>query len=85
MNPTVTPAWSDDLSGWTLDELLRAEAENRAWNQTLRLENAELVNKRLAQQMTIEEYRVSRRIVSDNTAECRRRKTLLETRISTWK
>ena len=43
--------------------------------------NTELVNRRLAQQMSLEEYRVSRRIANDNAAECKRRKMILENEI----
>jgi len=77
----VTPLWFDDLSGRSLEELLRAATENRAWDQTLRSEKMKLVNRRLAQEMSLEEYTVSRRIANDDAAECKRRKTILENEI----
>lgn len=81
----MTPVWSDDLSGRSLEDLLRAEAENRAWNQSLRLEKMELVNRRLAQQVSLEEYRTSRQTASHDIAECQRRKALLEISIGNCK
>ena len=77
----MTPLWSDDLSGRSLEDLLRAAIENRAWNQSLRLETMKLVNSRLAKQISLETYAASRRIANDDAAECRRRKAILENEI----
>jgi hypothetical protein len=81
----IVPLWSDDLSGRSLEELLRAAIENGAWSQSLRLGTIKLVNSRLAKQISLEEYMVGRRIANDDAAECKRRKLILESEIRSRK
>jgi hypothetical protein len=74
---SVSRAWSDNLSGWSLEEVLRWDAENRAWNKLLRERSAALVNTRLAKAITMEEYAASRQVGHDDAAECKRRGAII--------
>jgi len=78
----VKPLWTDDLSGRSLIEILRFDSENRAWNKTLRCRVADLVNRRLAKQISLEEYAVSRQHENENAAECKRRGAILVSEMS---
>ena len=49
------------------------------------MENTELVNRRLAKEISLDEYIVSRRIANDDAAECKRRKMILENEIGNRK
>jgi hypothetical protein len=44
---------SDNLSESSLDEVLRAEIENRTWGKTLRHRSAELLNRRMAKSISL--------------------------------
>jgi hypothetical protein len=78
----VKPLWTDDLSGRSLIEILRSDTENRAWNKALRCRVAALVNSRLAKQISLEEYAISRQHENENAAECRRRGAILVSEMS---
>jgi hypothetical protein len=73
----VTPLWSGDFSGSSFEDVLRIEAENRAWHTRLRLEMTALVDSRLAKQISQEEYIVRRQCANEDAAECKRRGTIL--------
>jgi len=73
----VTAPSSQDFSGRSLEDVLRIEAENRAWNKRLRLETTALVDRRLAKQISQEEYTLLRRSASEDAAECKRQRTVL--------
>jgi hypothetical protein len=79
---SVKPLWSEDLSGRSLEEVLRCEAENRAWNKALRGRVAELVESRLAKHISLEAYAARRRYGNEDAAECKRRGTILGDEIS---
>ena len=74
--------WSEDFTGASVDELLRSQAENRAWNKELRLKSTALVNSRLAKDISLEEYAAHRKQANDDAAECKRRATILANEIS---
>ena len=71
------PNWPDDLSSCTLEEIFNSELDNRAWYKELRLQNTDLVNKRLAKSISQDEYTVTRRETSEAAAECKRRGAIL--------
>jgi histone H3/H4 len=69
--------WTADLSTTSLDEVVKMQTENRASDKEIRLEIRTLVNRRLAKEITAEEYVVKRKIANQATEEFRRRSTLL--------
>lgn len=71
------PNWPDDLASCTLEEIFTSEIDNRAWYKELRLQNAALVNNRLAKNISADEYAVIRRETSEAAAECKRRGAVL--------
>jgi len=78
----VKPQWTDDLSEQSRAAILRCDTENRAWNKTLRARAAALVNSRLAREISLEEYAISRQQNNADTAECKRRGAILFTEMS---
>ena len=78
----VKPLWTDDLTGRSIIEIMRSDTENRAWNKALRCRVAALVNSRLAKQISLEEYAISRQRENENAAECRRRGAILISEMS---
>jgi len=79
----MTP-WPEDFSTWTLDEIIKSQAENRAWNKELRLQSSALVKSRLAKVISLDEYAASRRRFQEEAAECNRRAAILANEISCW-
>ena len=75
------PVWSEDFAAFRIEEVLRCQAENRAWSKALRQRNAELVNSRLAKLISQDAYVSDRKLVHEDTAECRRRAAILDTQI----
>ena len=75
-------SWPDDFSTCSLKEVLGWQAENRAWNKELRLKTNSLVNSRLAKNITQDDYLATRKLVHDETVECRRRANLLDAQIA---
>jgi hypothetical protein len=71
------PESPDDFSERSLDEVLRIEAENRAWNKRLRQENTALVDSRLAKHISQEEYTARRQSANEDAAECKRQRSIL--------
>lgn len=69
--------WTADLSTTSLDEVVKMQTENRASDKEIRLEIRTLVNRRLAKEITAEEYVVKRKVANQATEEFRRRSTLL--------
>ena len=74
----------EDVTTRTLDEIIKSQAENRAWNKELRLESSALVKSRLAKVITLDEYAANRKRVQENAAECGRRAVILAKEISCW-
>jgi hypothetical protein len=58
------------LSGLTNAEVAVLQGENRARKKDLRQRMADLVNRRLAQQISYEEYTATRRVARDEVTEC---------------
>jgi hypothetical protein len=77
----MTPTSSDSLSGKSLEWVLNAETENRAWSKTLRQQAAALLNSRLAKAISFEEYTVVRDQASKDAAKCREQQRILNDEI----
>jgi hypothetical protein len=73
----VKQPWTDDLSEHSRAEILRNDSENRAWNKALRVRVAALVKRRLAKEISLDEYAISRQLENKNAAECKRRGAIL--------
>jgi len=67
----MTPQPSHSMSGSSLEEVLWAEVENRAWGKTLRQQATALLNSRLAKAISFEEYTVFRQQAKKDAAECK--------------
>jgi hypothetical protein len=78
----VRPHWTDDLSEHSRAEILRCDTENRAWNKALRNRSAALVNSRLAKEISLEEYAISRQRDNADAEECKRRGVILLTEMN---
>jgi hypothetical protein len=72
---------SDTLSGNSLEQVLRAETENRAWGKTLRQRATALLNSRLAKVISFEEYTVFRQQANKDAAECKQQGRILNDEI----
>lgn len=77
------PEWPEDLSSWSLDELQRCRTEYRAMAAQLRQEAAALINRRLAKQISMEDYVSGRKLEAESASECKRRSVALENEIAT--
>jgi len=75
-------SWPEDFSTCTLKEALGWQAENRAWNKELRLKTNSLVNSRLAKSISQDDYLATRKLVGEETAECRRRANIIDAQIA---
>jgi hypothetical protein len=73
--------WHEDFSNLSLEEVLAWQAENRAWGKELRLSANDLVNSRLAKDISQDDYVARRKRAQEETAECRRRADLLNAQI----
>jgi hypothetical protein len=74
--------WRDDCSTLSLEEVLRYQLENRAWSKELRFRSNELVNKRLANEITQDDYLTNRKIARQEAEECQRRAAILDSQIA---
>ena len=74
--------WPEDFSTCTLKDVLGWQAENRAWNKELRLKTNTLVNSRLAKNISQDDYLATRKLVHEDTAECRRRANIIDAQIA---
>jgi hypothetical protein len=74
--------WPDDFTTVSLEEVLRYQLENRAWSKELRFRSSELVNKRLANEITQDDYMTNRKITRQEAEECQRRAAILDSQIS---
>jgi hypothetical protein len=73
--------WRDDFSTASLEEVLKYQLENRAWSKELRFRSSELVNKRLANEITQDDYLTHRKLTREETLECQRRAAILDSQI----
>ena len=76
------PLWRDDFSTLSLEEVLKYQLENRAWNKELRGRSTALVNRRLANEISQDDYLTNRKIALENSVECQRRAAILDSQIS---
>ena len=76
-NISVMPIWPENIEERSLDEMFRLQACNRAWSKQLRQESQVLVNSRLANIISLEEYASSREQAAQQAIECRRRADVL--------
>jgi hypothetical protein len=76
------PLWCDDFSTVTLEEILRYQLENRAWSKELRFRSNVLVNKRLANEITQDDYLTNRKLTRQEAEECQRRAAILDSHIT---
>ena len=74
--------WPDDFSTVTLEEILRYQLENRAWSKELRFRSNVLVNKRLANEITQDDYLTNRKLTRQEAEECQRRAAILDSQIA---
>ena len=73
--------WSEDFSESTLEDILRSQAENRAWGKELRNKTNVLVNNRLAKNISQDDYVTDRKQAHQDAAEYRRRAAILDSQI----
>ncbi len=71
------PISTVDLSTLSESDVIRLRVENRAWSKAIRLCMAELVNRRMANQISHEEYAAGRKAAKDERAECDRTTVML--------
>jgi hypothetical protein len=75
------PVWCEDFVASSLEEVLQSQAENRAWSKELRRRTNVLVNSRLANQISLDDYLADRKLAHEDAAECRRRANILDVQI----
>jgi hypothetical protein len=73
--------WCEDFSTSSLEDVLGQQAENRAWSKELRRRANALVNSRLANDITLDDYHANRKLAHEEAAECRRRANILDSQI----
>ena len=76
------PLWRDDFSNSSLEEVLEHQVQNRAWSKELRGRSTALVNSRLANEITQEDYLAQRQLARQDAQECQRRAAILDSHIS---
>lgn len=76
------PEWSEDFSNRTLQEVLRMKDENRLRSKELRVGMNAVLDKKLAKEISLEEYAANRRRFHDELGECQRRSTILAQEIT---
>ena len=54
----------------SLEDLLKSDGENRARNKDVRARTADLLNRRLARAITMDEYLATRKNLNEEAAEC---------------
>ncbi len=69
--------WPKDFLTCTPEELYAWRTENMAWSHELRRRSNALVNSRLANEITFEDYVAKRKLTELEAAECRRRAAIL--------
>ena len=73
--------WCEDLTTSSLEAVLQFQGDNRAWSKDLRRETLCLVNSRLANEISLEDYLTARKLTQENAVEGQRRASLLDARI----
>jgi hypothetical protein len=67
----------ESLSTLSNTEVVLLQDENRQWNKDLRQRMADLVDSRMAQQISYEEYTATRKATKDEAAECEEQLSVL--------
>ena len=67
----------ESLSTLSNTEVVLLQDENRQWNKDLRHRMSSLVDSRMAQQISYEEYTATRKATKDEAAECEQQLTVL--------
>jgi hypothetical protein len=78
----MRPSWSENLSTSALDEIIKAQDENKLWYKRLRLCINTLMDSKLAKHIGTEEYKMSRQAANEEMTECSRRARLLREEIA---
>lgn len=73
----LMPTSIEELATLSEAEITRLRIENRAWSKEIRKCMTALVNSRIANQISHEEYSVSRKAVKDDRDECDRKMAIL--------
>jgi hypothetical protein len=73
----LMPTSIEELATLSEAELTRLRIENRAWSKEIRKCMTALVNSRIANQISHEEYSASRKAVKDDREECDRKMAIL--------
>ena len=73
----VELSWSGDFSASTLGDVVRWQTENTASSKRLRFDKKTTVNKRLAKQITFDEYQNMTSMSDARLAECKRRRQII--------
>lgn len=73
--------WREDRSSETLEDILGAQAENRAWGKQLRERANSLIKERLAKNISQADYLANRTVSREEASECRRRAAILHEEI----
>jgi hypothetical protein len=73
--------WPEDVSSCTLEELAGCQVQNRQWNWELRRRTKSLVQSRLAEEITRDDYIIFRQLTNEDSLECRRRARLLHDQV----
>ena len=69
--------WTEELSQFTLTEVMQLQTQNWKRGGELRRAALVLVNQRLAKQITLEDYFAQRQCCRDEEEECQRRGRIL--------
>ncbi len=72
----------ETLSTLSNTEVVVLQDENRQWNKDLRQRMADLVDSRMAQQISFEEYTATRKATKEEAAECEEQLTVLRTEMA---
>jgi len=70
-------SWSGDFSTSSLSDVIRWQTENTALAKQIRLDKKTAVTKRLAKQISFDEYQNSTSLADRELAECRRRRQII--------
>ncbi len=64
-----------------MEELAKWHTLNRQWSEELRRRTKSLVQRRLAEEITQDDYALFRQLTNEDSLECRRRATLLRDQV----
>jgi hypothetical protein len=73
----MPPVWTDNLSSYSLEEILRSQVENREWYKRVRVQINTLIDSRLEKRIGSDEYSAGRTVMGADVTECRRRLQML--------